>query len=51
MAMKSDNVVVRTIINMGIGSVQVREFCEWRDKCDCTFLNKLEYIIDFLCTY
>ncbi len=83
MAMKSDNVVVRTIINMGIQgfhsviqdnirlmksrfkmeernvikvwnhkcdnendtvrlSVQVREFCEWRDKCDCTFPDKIE---------
>ncbi len=91
--MKSDNVVVRTIINMGIAgfhsvmgnnirlmqsrfkmeernvlkfcnhkcdnesdavrlSVQVRELCRWRDKCKCTFLDKVECktIIDFLCT-
>ncbi len=80
MAMKSDNVVVRTMINMGsegfysvMGrnlrlmqskfkmdeckvlkfwnhkcdnesdavklSVQVRELCGWRDKCNCTFLE------------
>ncbi len=93
MAMKSDNVVVRTIINMGIEgfhavmgsnlrlmqsnfkmdegdvlkfwnhkcdnesdavrlSVQVRELCGWRDKCNCTFLDKVESktIIDVLCT-
>ncbi len=93
MAMTRDNVVVRTIINMGIGGfhsvmgrnlrlmqsrfkmkesnmlkswnhrcdnvsdavrvgVQVRELCEWRDKYDCAFLNKVECktIIDFLCT-
>ncbi len=33
-------------------SVQVRELCEWRDKCHCTFLDKLECksIIDFKCT-
>ncbi len=78
MAMKSDNVVVRTIRNMGIEgfhsvmgrnirlmqsrfkmensnvlniwnhkcdneidavrlSVQIRELCGWRDKCNCTF--------------
>ncbi len=23
-------------------SVQIREFCEWRHKCDCTFLTKDE---------
>ncbi len=23
-------------------SVQIRELCEWRDKCDCTFLTKDE---------
>ncbi len=93
MAMKLDNVVVRTIINMGIEgfhsvmgrnlrlmqskfkmdennvlkfwnhkcdnesdavrlSVQGRELCGWRDKCNCTFLDKIECktIIDFLCT-
>ncbi len=93
MAMKSDNVVVRTIIDMGIEefhsvidrnirliqsrfemeernvlkfwnhkcdkesdtvrlSVQVRELCRWRDKCNCTFRDKIECktIIDFLCT-
>ncbi len=83
MAMNSDNVVVSTIINMGIGGFQsvmgrnlrlmqsrfkmeerhvvtlwnhkcdnVREPCECRDKCDCTFLDKVECktIIDFLCT-
>ncbi len=93
MAIKSDNVVVRTIINMEIVgfhsfigrilrlfqsnfkmdesnvltfwnhkcdnesdtvilSVQVRELCVWRDKCNCTFLDKVECktIIDFLCT-
>ncbi len=93
MTMKSDNVVVRTIISMGIGgfhsvmdrnlrlmqsrfnmgerkvlkvwnhkcdnendairlSVQVREFCGWRDKCNCTCLDKVECktLIDFLCT-
>ncbi len=93
MAMKSDNVVVRKIINMGIEgfhfvmgrnirlmlskfkmdesnvlevwnhkcdnesdavrlSVQVRELCGWRDKCNCTFLDKVgcKTIIDFLCT-
>ncbi len=91
--MKSDNVVVRTIINMSIDrfhsvmarnlrlmqskfkmdesnvlkfwnhkcddesdavrlSVQVRELCGWRDKCICTFLDKVECktIIDFLDT-
>ncbi len=34
-------------------SVQVRELCGWRDKCNCTFLDKVECktIIDFLCTY
>ncbi len=91
--MKSDNVVVRTIINMDFEgfdsvmgknlrlmqskfkldesivlkfwnhkcdnesdavslSVQVRELCGWRDKCNCTFLDKVECktIIDFLCT-
>ncbi len=21
-------------------SVQIRELCEWRDKCDCNFLSK-----------
>ncbi len=91
MAMKSDNVVVRTIINIGIEefhsvmgrtirlmqsrfkmeernvlkfwshkcdnacvilSVQVRELCEWRDKYDHTFLDKVKCktIIDILCT-
>ncbi len=93
MAMKSDNVVVRTIINMNIGgfhsvmrrnmrlmqsrfkmeernvliffnhkcdnesdavrlSVQVRECCKWRDKCDCTVVDKVKCktIINFLCT-
>ncbi len=93
MAMRSDNVVVRTIMNMGIEgfhsvmgrhlrlmqskfkmdesnvlklgnhkcdneshavrlSVQVRQLCGWRDKCNCTFLDKVECktIIDFLCT-
>ncbi len=93
MAIKSDNVVVRTIVNMGIEgvhsvmgrnlrlmqsrfkmdesnvlkfwnhkcnsesdavrlSVQVRELCGWRDRCNCTFLDKVECktIIDFLCT-
>ncbi len=23
-------------------NVQVREFCGWRDKCNCTFLDKVE---------
>ncbi len=34
-------------------SVQVRVLCEWRDKCDCIFLDKVECktIIGFLCTY
>ncbi len=93
MAMKSDNVVVRTIINMGIEGFHpimgrnlrlmqskfkmdesnvltfwnhkcdnesdavrlialVRELCGWRDKCNCTFLGKVECkaIIGFLCT-
>ncbi len=93
MAMTSDNVVVITIINMGIEGfhsvmgrnirvmqlrfkmeeknvlkfwnhkcdnesdalrlcVQVRELCGWRDKCDATFLDKVECrtIIDILCT-
>ncbi len=33
-------------------SVQVRELCGWREKCNCKFLNKVEckIIIDFLCT-
>ncbi len=33
-------------------SVQVRELCGWRDKCNCTFLDKVECktIIDFLYT-
>ncbi len=33
-------------------SVQVRELCGWRDKCNCTFLDKIECktIIDLLCT-
>ncbi len=91
--MKSDNSVVRTIINMDIEgfhsvmrrnvrlmqskfkmdasnvlkywnnkydnesdavrlSVQVRELCVWRDKCNCTFLDKVECktIIDILST-
>ncbi len=32
-------------------SVQIKEFCEWRDKCDCTFLTKDECqtIINDLC--
>lgn len=32
--------------------VQIRELCEWRDKCDRTFLNRGECkaIVDFLCT-
>ncbi len=93
MAMKSDIVVVRTIINIGIGefhsgmwrnislmqsrfkmdennvlifwnhkcdnesdavrlSVQVRELCDCRDKCNCTFHDKVvcKTIIDYLCT-
>ncbi len=93
MAMESDNVVVRTIINMDIEgchsvmarnlrlmqsrfkmdesnvlnflnpecdnksdavrlSGQVRELWGWRDKCNCTFLDMVEFktIIDFLCT-
>ncbi len=93
MAIKSDNVVARTIINLGVEgvhpvmgrnlrlmhskfkmdesnvlrfwnhqcdngsdavrlSVQVRELCGWRDKCNCTFLDKVECktIIDFLCS-
>ncbi len=33
-------------------SVQIRELCEWRDKCDCTLLTKDECqtIINDLCT-
>ncbi len=33
-------------------SVQIRELCEWRDTCDCTFLTKDECqnIINDLCT-
>ena len=33
-------------------SEQVRELCDWRDKCDCMFFDKVECktIIDFLCT-
>ncbi len=33
-------------------SVQIRELCEWRDKCYCTFLTKDECqtIINDLCT-
>ncbi len=33
-------------------SVQVRELCGWRGKCNCTFLDKVECktIIDFLST-
>ncbi len=33
-------------------SVQIRELCEWRDKCDYTFLTKDECqtIINGLCT-
>ncbi len=91
MAMNSNNVVVKAIINMGIGGFQsvmgrnirlmqsrfkmekrnvlsfwnhkydnecdavrlsVRELCEWRDKCDCTFLDKVECktINNILCT-
>ncbi len=31
--------------------VQIRELCEWRDKCDCTFLPKDEcQTINDLCT-
>ncbi len=39
-------------------SVQVRELCGWRDKCDCTFVDKVEcktiidcyiYILNFNC--
>ncbi len=32
-------------------SVQVRKLCEWRDKFDCIFLDKVECktIIDVLC--
>ncbi len=91
-ALKSDNVVVRTIINMDIEgfhsvmgrnvrlrqskfkmdasnvlkfrnhkcdnesdavrlNVQVRELYGWSDKCNCTFLDKVECktIIDFFC--
>ncbi len=90
MAMRLANVVVKTIMNMGIQglhsvmgrnvrlmqskfkmdevnalkflnhkcdnesdavrlSVQVRELCGWRDKCNCTFLEKVECktVIDF----
>ncbi len=28
-------------------SVQIRELCEWRDKCDCTFLTKDECQNDY----
>ncbi len=33
-------------------SVQIRELCEWRDKCDCSFLTKdgCQTIINDLCT-
>ncbi len=33
-------------------SVQIRELCEWMDKCDCIFLTKDEdqTIINDLCT-
>ncbi len=33
-------------------SVQIRELCEWRDKCDYSFLTKDECqtIINDLCT-
>ncbi len=33
-------------------NVQVREFCGWRDKCNCAFRDKVECktIIDLLCT-
>jgi len=33
-------------------SVQIRELCEWRDRCERTLLKKGECksIIDFLCT-
>ncbi len=33
-------------------SVQIRELCEWRDKCDCNFLAKDECQCSFndLCT-
>ncbi len=89
MAMKSDNVIIRTIINMGIEgfqsvmgrnlrlmqsrftmdesnvltflnhkcdnesdavrlSVQVREVCGWRDKCNCTFLDKDKVVCKLL---
>ncbi len=32
--------------------VQINELCEWRDKCDCTFLTKDECqtIINDICT-
>ncbi len=32
-------------------SVQIRELCEWRDKCDCTFLTNdgCQTIINDLC--
>ncbi len=83
MAMRSNNVVARTIINMDIQgfhpvmgrnlrlmqskfkmdesnvlkvwnhkcdnesdvvrlSIQVRELCGWRDRCNCTFLDKVQ---------
>ena len=31
--------------------VQIRELCEWRDKCDDSFLsrNECQTIIDYLC--
>ncbi len=33
-------------------SVQIRELCDWRDKCDCTFLtkDKCQTVINDLCT-
>ncbi len=33
-------------------SFHVKELCGWRDKCNCTFLEKVEgnTIIDVLCT-
>ncbi len=33
-------------------SVQIRELCEWKDKCDCTFLimDECQTIINDLCT-
>ncbi len=43
------NVIMRDDVRL---SVQVRELCRWSDKCNCTFLDKVECktVIDFLCT-